>query len=66
MKSLSLMGRLKGILSERIMLLDGAYGTAIQQYGLKEEDFRGNLLAKHSKALIGNNDVLILLSLIHI
>ena len=42
------------------MLLDGAYGTAIQQYELDEDDFRGSLLAKHSKSLLGNNDLLIL------
>ncbi|MFL2526198.1 MAG: methionine synthase [Candidatus Azotimanducaceae bacterium] len=52
--------RLKDILSKRIMLLDGAYGTAIQQYELSEDDFRGRLFAKHSKALMGNNDLLIL------
>ena len=36
---------LKDTLSKRIMLLDGAYGTAIQQYELSEEDFRGGILA---------------------
>ena len=29
------------IVSERILILDGAMGTMIQQYNLKEEDFRG-------------------------
>lgn len=29
------------ILSERIMILDGAMGTEIQKYKLKEEDYRG-------------------------
>ena len=56
----SIANRLKDILSKRIMLLDGAYGTAIQQYELSEDDFRGRLFAKHSKALMGNNDLLIL------
>ena len=29
-------------LKKRIMVLDGAMGTIIQNYQLKEEDFRGN------------------------
>ena len=52
--------QLEHILSKRIMLLDGAYGTAIQQYQLKEEDFRGSLLGAHTKPLMGNNDLLVL------
>ena len=28
-------------INERILVLDGAMGTMIQQYGLTEEDFRG-------------------------
>lgn len=31
----------KEILDNRIMVLDGAMGTMIQQYGLTEKDFRG-------------------------
>ena len=27
------------VVSERILILDGAMGTMIQQYNLKEEDF---------------------------
>ena len=42
----------------RILIFDGGYGTAIQGYGLKEADYRGNLvLAKDQK---GNNDLLCL------
>ncbi|MDR2220973.1 MAG: methionine synthase [Methylobacillus sp.] len=33
--------RLREILARRIMILDGAMGTMIQQYGLTEEDYRG-------------------------
>ena len=33
------------IVSERILILDGAMGTMIQQYNLKEEDFRGERFA---------------------
>lgn len=31
----------KEILDNRIMVLDGAMGTMIQQYGLTEKDFKG-------------------------
>ncbi len=49
---------LQKILSERIMVLDGAMGTMIQGYRLQEEDFRGNRFADHPYSLIGNNDIL--------
>lgn len=32
------------IVSDRILILDGAMGTMIQQYNLTEEDFRGERL----------------------
>ena len=48
------------LLTERILLLDGAYGTSIQEYGLKEEDFRGERLKDHKKLVQGNNDLLCL------
>ena len=44
--------------SDRILLLDGAMGTMIQQYQLREEDFRGARFANHQKDLKGCNDVL--------
>ncbi len=46
------------LLKEKIAILDGAMGTAIQQYGLKENDFRGKELIKHPVNLKGNNDIL--------
>ncbi|MBN2166528.1 MAG: methionine synthase [Marinilabiliaceae bacterium] len=45
-------------LKTRILLLDGAMGSMIQQYKLTEEDFRGNVLPNHSHHLQGNNDFL--------
>ena len=33
--------QLKTILSKRIMMMDGAMGTMIQQHHLTEEDYRG-------------------------
>ena len=34
------MKRLSDVINERILILDGAMGTVIQQYGLEEKDFR--------------------------
>ena len=42
----------------RVLLLDGAMGTMIQQYHLHEEDFRGTRFANHGIDLKGCNDVL--------
>ncbi len=51
---------LKEALKERILVLDGAMGTMIQQYALQEEEFRGERFAAHSTQLKGNNDLLVL------
>ncbi len=45
-------------LEERILILDGAMGTMIQQYSLKEADFRGTRFKDHPIELKGNNDLL--------
>ncbi|WP_224997357.1 methionine synthase [Cesiribacter sp. SM1] len=45
-------------LEKRILVLDGAMGTQIQQYTLTEADFRGDRFASHSHDLKGNNDLL--------
>ncbi|HEY7679210.1 MAG TPA: hypothetical protein VIC04_01740, partial [Terriglobia bacterium] len=50
--------RLKEILDRRILILDGAIGTVIQSYKLKEADYRGKEFASHSKDVRLNNDVL--------
>ena len=49
---------LKKVLSERILIMDGAMGTMIQQEKLTEDDFRGDLFKKHPDELKGNNDLL--------
>ncbi len=49
---------LEALLQRRILLLDGAMGTMIQQQGLSESDYRGNRFADHPKELKGNNDLL--------
>ena len=45
-------------LTSKILILDGAMGTMIQQYGLQEEHFRGSRFQQHDKALKGCNDLL--------
>ena len=50
--------RLKKILNERILVLDGAMGSLIQTYRLTEEDFRGTQFADHPSELKGYNDLL--------
>jgi len=49
---------IKQILKERILVLDGAMGTMIQQYQLQEQDFRGEEFKDHDKLLKGNLDIL--------
>ncbi|NYT58069.1 methionine synthase [Alcaligenaceae bacterium] len=46
------------LLGERILILDGAMGTMIQQYKLSETDFRGERFAEHVKDVKGNNELL--------
>ena len=49
---------LEKLVRERILILDGAMGTMIQSYGLKEEDFRGERFAFLPGMQKGNNDLL--------
>lgn len=49
---------LEQTLQEKILFLDGAMGTMIQTYKLKEEDFRRGHFEDHPKDLKGNNDLL--------
>ena len=48
------------LVRERILILDGAMGTMIQQYNLTEDDFRGKRFAQIPGQLKGNNDILCL------
>ena len=54
------MTSIEKLVRERILILDGAMGTMIQQYNLTEEDFRGERFAKTPGQLKGNNDLLCL------
>ncbi len=52
--------RLKELLAERIVILDGAMGTMIQLAKLDEAGYRGERLRDHGHDLKGNNDILTL------
>ena len=54
------MVKIHDIIKQRILVLDGAMGTMIQQYGLVEEDFRGERFKEVSGLMKGNNDILCL------
>jgi len=53
--------QIKEILQQRIMIIDGAMGTMIQQHKLTENDFRGTRFADAQKDIKGNNEVLSLI-----
>ena len=50
--------QLRGLMRERILVLDGAMGTLIQRHELSEADFRGELFASHHRDLKGSNEAL--------
>jgi len=52
--------RLEALLRQRIVYLDGAMGTMIQQLKLQEEDYRGDRFKDHPGQLKGNNDLLVI------
>ena len=45
-------------ITKRILILDGAMGSVIQEYGLDEKDFRGDRFQDLSGLIKGNNDIL--------
>lgn len=54
------MSKLGSLVRERILILDGAMGTMIQQYNLTEEDFRDERFSQIPGQMKGNNDLLCL------
>jgi 5-methyltetrahydrofolate--homocysteine methyltransferase len=46
------------IAADRILVLDGAMGSLIQEYKLSESDFRGTILKDHLHDVKGNNELL--------
>lgn len=52
------MSNIRKELQQRILIIDGAMGTMIQQHHLKEEDYRGERFRDWPSDLKGNNDLL--------
>lgn len=55
---MSTINEIERLAGERILLLDGAMGTMIQEAQLSETDFRGDQFQQHPCDLRGNNDLL--------
>ncbi|MFH6768701.1 homocysteine S-methyltransferase family protein [Gaetbulibacter aquiaggeris] len=52
------MSNIQQALQQRILILDGAMGTMLQQYKFTEADFRGERFKDYPTSLQGNNDLL--------
>src|SRR6266511_190044 len=52
------MKTIQDCLNERILIIDGAMGTMIQQYKLSEADYRGERFKDWQSDVKGNNDLL--------
>jgi len=50
----------EALLKKRILVIDGAMGSMIQQYRLTEADYRGERFKDYARDLKGNNDLLVL------
>lgn len=48
---------LQKLLEDRIAIIDGAMGTTIRTYGMKEADIRGQRFANSKKDLLNNGDL---------
>ncbi len=52
--------KLRKLLNEQILIIDGAMGTMVQRYKLSEEDYRGERFKDWHTDVKGNNDLLCL------
>lgn len=52
--------RLRQQLQQRVLVIDGAMGTMLQEHDLSEADYRGERFAEHASDLFGNNELLCL------
>ena len=55
---MSAESRLRALLDERIVVLDGAWGTMLQRAGLEDADYRGERFADHPREVAGDPDLL--------
>ena len=49
---------IENIITQKILILDGAMGTMIQKHKLQENDYRGEMFKDHPRLQKGNNDLL--------
>ena len=56
----SIRAKIQEALQTRVLVLDGAMGTMIQQHALSEKDFRSTRFKNHTHLLAGANDLLCL------
>ena len=56
----SRLARLPELLRQRILVLDGAMGTLLQEHQFSEDDFRGERFRDHERDLRGDTDLLCL------
>jgi 5-methyltetrahydrofolate--homocysteine methyltransferase len=54
----SVEARLRGLLAERILVLDGSWGVLIHRRGLAEEEYRGERFREHLRDVKGDPDLL--------
>ncbi|WAI88619.1 Methionine synthase [Psychrobacter sp. SC65A.3] len=59
-QQLTARARITEQMAARILMLDGAMGTHIQNYKLEEADYRGERFADIKQDVRGNNDLLVL------
>ncbi|XLS29941.1 homocysteine S-methyltransferase family protein [Flavobacteriaceae bacterium M23B6Z8] len=52
------MDKIYAEIEKRILVLDGAMGTMLQEYNFTEEDYRGERFKEYHLPLKGNNDLL--------
>ena len=50
--------QIEGLLAERILVLDGAWGVLIHRRGFSEEEYRGDRFASHTHDVQGDPDLL--------
>ena len=55
---LSVETALRELLDERILVLDGAWGTMLQRQGLEDADYRGERFRDHPRDVKGDPDIL--------
>ena len=55
-----MLDRLRQLVADRILVLDGAMGTMLQREGVTEDAIRGERFADWPRSLAGHNDLLVL------